>query len=251
MIKLNFSVRKQYYIWCGSIAILILTLIAPAGNGAIRLMTVLSAIGIWLGIPWLWRSRKVILAIWTIVTMLVTIFLLSPGSIVAADVLRSDYIDSLKTYHNTKYIWGGENHWGIDCSGLVRQGFIRANLSRGLKTVNAAPIRKGLLMWWFDASAVALKDGYQQWTKPLFAANSINEIDLKQLLPGDLAVTADGVHVLAYLGDGRWIEADPGIRKVIIVNVPEPNNGWFQMPVKIVRWQELSTIASDNGTTPN
>jgi hypothetical protein len=110
MIKLNFSVRKQYYTWCGLITIFILTLIAPAGNGAIRLMTVLSAIGIWLGIPWLWRSRKIVLTIWTIVTMLFTIFLLSPGSIVAADVLRSDYIDSLKTYHNTKYVWGGENH---------------------------------------------------------------------------------------------------------------------------------------------
>ena len=51
------------------------------------------------------------------------------------------------------------------------------------------------------------------------------------------AVTASGVHVLAYLGNGKWIEADPTASTVIEVRVPERSNAWFNMPVKIVRWQ--------------
>jgi peptidoglycan/LPS O-acetylase OafA/YrhL len=53
-----------------------------------------------------------------------------------------------------------------------------------------------------------------------------------------LAVTANGVHVLAYVGNQTWVEADPGEWKVIQVKVPA-TNPWFLVPVRIVRWAQL------------
>jgi hypothetical protein len=52
-------------------------------------------------------------------------------------------------------------------------------------------------------------------------------------------VTANGVHVLAYLGDGMWTEASPERMQVVSETVPQPSNHWFRMPVKVVRWIEL------------
>jgi energy-coupling factor transporter transmembrane protein EcfT len=232
--------QKQYYFWCFLLFLLVVTLIAPVGTGLTRLITALSATGLWIGVAWLWRSRKPILAGWLIVTVLSGLFLLLPGDHIDPNLLRADYVNNLKTYTQTKYVWGGENHWGIDCSGLVRQGFIRANFLRGLQSANPAPIRSALAMWWFDISAASLKDSYQQWTTTVLAAPSINEIPPNRLLPGDLAATVDGVHILAYIGNSQWIEADPGILKVIQIRVPELDNPWFQVPIKVVRWQQLA-----------
>ena len=56
-----------------------------------------------------------------------------------------------------------------------------------------------------------------------------------------MAVTISGVHIMAFLGDSKWIEADPNLKKVVIVQVPEGNNPWFQESFNIVRWQELAS----------
>jgi hypothetical protein len=49
-----------------------------------------------------------------------------------------------------------------------------------------------------------------------------------------------GRPILAYIGKNKWIEADPGYHKTIVVTVPEPNNFWFQTPVYILRWRQLA-----------
>jgi cell wall-associated NlpC family hydrolase len=134
-------------------------------------------------------------------------------------------------------VWGGENHYGIDCSGLVREGLIQTNLHQGFATLNPALIRRGLEMWWFDAGADALLREYRGYTDRLFAAVSINELDHNQIQPGDLAATSDGEHILAYLGDRRWIEADPNLQKVVIESVPTANI-WFHTSVEILRWRQ-------------
>ena len=92
-------------------------------------------------------------------------------------------------------------------------------------------------LWWFDCSAKALMNNYRDFTKSRFQAESINKLDHNKLEPGDFAVTVDGVHTLVYLGNKQWIEADPGIGKVITVTVPVENNGWFDLPVQILSWQ--------------
>ena len=56
-----------------------------------------------------------------------------------------------------------------------------------------------------------------------------------------MAVTSNGVHVLAYVGDSTWIEADPSALvgyKVVQIKAPT-SNAWFNTPVHIVRWRRL------------
>ena len=55
-----------------------------------------------------------------------------------------------------------------------------------------------------------------------------------------MAVTQPGVHVLTYVGEDRWIEADPDAYKVIHVKVPARESTWFVAPMRIMRWRVLS-----------
>ena len=100
-------------------------------------------------------------------------------------------------------------------------------------------MRKAIELWWHDCTASALGEARSETMEIVSGAESINELDHSLLLPGDLAVTRNGVHVMAFLGENRWIGADPGAEKVIIVPVPERENVWFKTPVKIVRWRLL------------
>jgi hypothetical protein len=54
----------------------------------------------------------------------------------------------------------------------------------------------------------------------------------------------DGEHILAYVGANRSIEADPGDLKVIAVTVPNLDNFWFQVPVYVLRWQQLALVSA-------
>jgi NlpC/P60 family len=234
------SRHQIYLLWCLALLLLIVLLIQPIGYGIMRLAIVGSAAAIWLGVFYLWWQRLAVRITALIISILLTLFLLLPGRPVNAELLRSDYIRALHTYLGTNYVWGGENRWGIDCSGLVREGMIQANLQQGMTTFNPALVRQGLAMWWFDLSALALRDGERGWTNRLFRSPSINSIDLTKLLPGDLAATVDGQHILAYAGQNKWIEADPGYNKVMVVTVPDLDNLWFHVPVYTLRWQQLA-----------
>ena len=116
---------------------------------------------------------------------------------------------------------------------------MHANFKQGTATANPRLLREGFFIWWNDCSARDLGSGYQGKTRVVADAESINDLDAGILQTGDLAVTANGVHVLAYLGDGVWTEASPERMQVVAETVPQPANHWFRMPVKIVRWIEL------------
>ena len=102
--------------------------------------------------------------------------------------------------------------------------------------VNPNLIRAALSLWWFDCSARALLEEYRGQTKRLLAAENVRQLDPSKLQPGDFAVTADGVHVLAYLGEGIWIEADPGLQRVVRLNAMEENH-WLKVPIVVMRWR--------------
>jgi hypothetical protein len=87
---------------------------------------------------------------------------------------------------------------------------------------------------------MALRDGYGAWTTELFRQDSISGTDHSKLGKGDMAVTADGVHILAYLGDQTWIQADPDSHKVVEVVLPTDIH-WFEAPVVFVRWRWFVT----------
>jgi NlpC/P60 family len=234
------SRRKVFRLWCVAWFLLVVILIQPLGYSIERLATVLLIFGVWAGSLYLGWQRLPVRIITLVVTFSVILLLILPGRAVDARSLRAEYVRSMKGYLGTPYVWGGENHVGIDCSGLVREGLIRSNFHQGITTLNPSLVRQGLAMWWFDLSALALRDGERGWTTRLFRADSINSIDPAKLLPGDLAATADGLHILAYMGDKKWIEADPSARQTIAVSTPDAINYWFGVPVYILRWQQLA-----------
>lgn len=46
----------------------------------------------------------------------------------------------------------------------------------------------------------------------------LRNLDTTNLTPGDLAITTNGRHVMVYLENGKWIQADPDPFKVTIGN---------------------------------
>lgn len=155
--------------------------------------------------------------------------------------LARTYVLGMWKYKNTPYVWGGENGRGIDCSGLMRRGFIDALLSQGWKTRNPSLWREAAI-WWRDCSAREMKNGYSGRIMPRFEARNLNDLDTAQLQIGDLAVMRSGVHVLAFVGGTSWIQADPNLAnggdKVIVTDAPS-KSGWFSQKVMICRWKLL------------
>lgn len=210
----------------------------PVSNGILRAATVVAITILWLGAIWLFRRLKSLCMVLIGLLALAVVFVLLPDQKVSPASLGREYVNSLRSYENTRYVWGGENRLGIDCSGLVRAALINAAGKESVQTFNPSLMRFAADLWWHDCSARALGEEHRQQTIRLFETPGINGIELGKLQPGDLAVTDDGVHVLAFLGGNEWIEADPDVKRVLIVTVPS-TNAWFDTPVKVMRWRML------------
>ncbi len=146
--------------------------------------------------------------------------------------LREAYIAKLRTFERTPYVWGGEGRLGIDCSGLPRTAWRKTLFDEGLRTINPALIRQSFLSWWNDVAARDLP------TSPVYhpvgLTGTLAKLPSEKLQPGDLAVTASGIHCLVYLGNGDWMEADPAESRVVILNTIRPNL-WLSTPCNIAR----------------
>ncbi len=204
-----------------------------------RAAVVALAFVVWFGllaIVWCrWKLRYLLLGM----TVLAAGFLALPTRSGSTDLrLREAYLSALLRYNGVRYIWGGENRRGIDCSGLIRQGLIDAMFVSGIRTFNAGLVREAMGLWWNDCSARALGEQHRGLTVPISETPSVNALDHSTILPGDLAVTKSGIHIMAYLGENRWIEADPEAGEVIVLTAPS-THGWFDSPMKIVRWSVL------------
>lgn len=228
-----------FRLWVILWPIAIVLFLYPINIALLRVGLIIALLGLWSGCLFFGWRKHVVRMVFLLPAFIIIGFLICPGRSFDQEKLRQKYVASLRSYEGTRYIWGGENGFGIDCSGLVRAGLIKATFQQGLLTLNPRLTRFALSLWWHDASAEALGQEYRQQTKYLFATSSINALDQNKVMPGDIAVTASGVHVLAYLGGGEWIEADPHFGKVVIIKVPAEKNPWFQEPVKILRWREL------------
>ncbi len=72
----------------------------------------------------------------------------------------------------------------------------------------------------------------------------LSGLDPAILTPGPVGITADGRHVMVYLGDGEWIQADPGPFRVTIGNPTTDRNPWFESMVVMQRWTVLDSEIS-------
>ena len=235
------SERKAWTAWLAILAVFVGLAVLPVSNTLTRAGSVVALLAGWgLRTAMLWRHRWIRATLLTIPALCVAFLILPSRTHESADLLRHDFIAGLRHYEGVRYFWGGESFTGIDCSGLVRRGLIDSLFMRGIRTLDAGSVRHAIWLWWHDCSARDLGEGRNDLTIPVLETPSINDLDHSRLTPGDLAVTKGGEHVMAYVGDNVWIEADPLAHRVIIVRAPSRSNAWFHGPMRIVRWRILS-----------
>lgn len=224
----------------GAIAGIFVIPLNPANSKILNLAFLGCIVGAWTGFTILGRKHKPLRIVTLILPFIAVIPFILPSGVIAPEELRQDYVRRMSEFEGTKYFWGGESSRGIDCSGLPRRAFRDALLAYGIKHFNGRAFRAYIEQWWFDASAKALGEGYRSYTIPVGTNGTIQKMDYTSLAPGDLAVTTSGIHVLAYAGEGQWIQADPGIGAVATLNGRTDDNDWFGAPVTTHRWQLLA-----------
>jgi hypothetical protein len=234
----------------GALAGVVVFPLHPVHGTILNLAFLGSVLASWVGATvlvwkrWRWRCAALLCA------LLVGIPFVLPDGEIDPEALRRDYVRRLNAFEGTDYWWGGESSRGIDCSGLPRRAFRDALLAYGVSRLNGRAFRAFLEQWWFDASASALGEGYRSYTIPVVTSGTIQTMSYDRLMPGDLAVTRDGVHILAYVGDGKWIQADPGIGAVATLDGRTDNNLWFRTPVKTHRWKLLASSRQEESGPP-
>ena len=162
-------------------------------------------------------TGTIILLIWGITT-----FTLVP-------INQKTFIQHVQSYENVPFVWGGENSFGLDCSGLIRQSLLKTYLSQ-------YRIGSAFQIWFIDCPAKHLSTKYSNILREYKKAVLIKKVTNLNIPLGTLAVTTTGNHVLAYVGNNSWAQASPDDMKVTIKNYSE-NDPWF---LKKVNMYELS-----------
>ena len=212
----------------------------PVNSTLLKLAFLGSCFLAWSGLLLIvWRWKPVRIALLVLPCLLAVPFCL-PARAIEVDELREDFVDRMLDYEGARYYWGGENRKGIDCSGLPRRAYREALFWYGIRHLDGGALRTAVANWWFDASARAMAAEYRGDTVPLDLGGTISEMSYDGLLPGDLAITEGGAHMLAYVGGGRWIQADPGLGIVALEHGKNDPNGWFDVPVNLFRWADLA-----------
>ena len=209
----------------------------PKSIGAMRLGQLLLTVGVIFTIASLRFGRRQLLIVSAAAGVVVGAVFLLPGH-APRGALRLSYIEALRSFEGTPYVWGGETARGVDCSGLARRALLHTALTEGFRAADSQLLRYAAFSWLFDLSAKAMRDGergHTEFVKELPHARHIDEADL---LPGDLLTTRDGLHVLIYLGGDEIAQADPTAGRVLI-NRSSDENLWLGQPIVVRRWKVL------------
>lgn len=235
------KVPKRYHIIAITLLIIatIVLFINPINRTSTNLLMIMSLIALWIYSIFLIRKNKIIKITLILFPVILFTLLSFNGPAIDKEVIRTEYISSLKKYDGTKYLWGGETSLGIDCSGLVRRGLIDTYIRLGILNISPQYIRKGIYLWFNDLSAEALGNEYKNHTTLILSNQTVNSTDYEKIREGDIMVTTSGVHTMVYIGNQEWIQADPVKHKVFISKPPDENNPWYKASSNILRWSDL------------
>ena len=190
-----------------------------------------------LGVIWV-RKAKSVLSVLVLLLAAVPAAFFLPSRQVDAVSLRNRYVRGLESFAGSTYVWGGEGRLGIDCSGLPRKAYRDAALIEGLRTFNGALTRQWLDLWWNDAGAKTMAGGHEGRLVEVSHTEAA-DLPVDKLQAGDIAVVNGDTHVLVYLGNRQWMEADPGCQKVILHD-QQADPAWLPgVRPRIMRWRSL------------
>jgi hypothetical protein len=236
---MNRPTRIAWILLIGCAVGVVILLRNPINSKLLNLAFLLCIFGTWVTLTFLLWRKKIARYVMAAIPVLAAIPFLLPGDWINPIELRDDYLKRVNQFENTPYVWGGENSHGIDCSGLPRRALRDALFSYGIRHGNGDAIREAAAQWWYDTSAQALSENYRETTIDLDITGTIRALDTALLQPGDLAVTTNGIHVIVYAGNGKWIQADPGIGHVATLDGRTADNRWFEVPITMHRWSSL------------
>jgi hypothetical protein len=235
------SRRSLWTSWIIILVVFVVLVLLPVSNTVTRygsVGTLLAGWGVFVAICW---RKKWLRNLMFVPPAFALLLLVLPARAERRpERLRQDFVAGLRRYAGVHYFWGGEGFTGIDCSGLVRRGLIDAMFMRGIRSADPGLLRSAALLWWHDCSASDLGDAQHDLTVSVLETPSLNALDHSRIVLGDLAVTKGGEHVMAYVGENCWIEADPLAHRVIYVTAPSKTNAWFHGPMRVVRWRVLA-----------
>lgn len=223
-----------------SLTVLVLLLLFPVRTTLFRLAIIAFVLLTWGSLLLLvWPKRGLRLSA-LLVSLGALVFLALPGRPIDQPLLRETYLRRLRSYDDTRYVYGGENVLGIDCSGLVRAAMTEALAIVGVRGVNPRALRSSLQLWWRDSNAIDLGTMRSGLTMPVDDGNYRKLSEHETISPGDLAVTESGSHVLAYLGSDVWIEAEPAVGGTHIFDLAGKFSYLADERVRFVRWKLLA-----------
>lgn len=226
-----------------AVAVWIWTIWYPVHNRPIQMATLTAILAVIFIVAMILpnRARKFFMIGFVCLSAVFVISIVIGDREVDEAAFRNSFVDELRKQVGKTYVWGGEGFAGVDCSGLPRRAFRIACWKRGFLDLNPGLWRLAIQNWAFDASASAMKEEYRGETRNLgVEAASISTLNSNKVAPGDLAVTENGIHMLAYLGENRWIQADPGRGLVIIEDARTSENHWLNTPVEFLSWSILA-----------
>lgn len=217
---------------CG-LALLISRPVATGISRATELICAVMVIGCLLN--WVWPKRPVRFAVFGALGAGILFFACPFGPMVKPEDERAAIIAAAKTYAGTRYVWGGESSRGIDCSGLIRCAYRDAAVTLAIRHFSPPLARRATGLWWRDQAARDFENSGAIAGRRIAVLPTLRGETPASVLPGDVAIVGDGLHVLLYLGEQRWIQADPSSHTVHEDDSRTSRNIWLNGTATILR----------------